>query len=62
MARRSRPPRQRKSRTPEAPHREVAVLVPADPAPAEDTLREPLAVTAPSEPHDELAALDAGWD
>jgi hypothetical protein len=43
----------------------VAVVVPPDPAPPEEALREPVAVTglaASPEPHDELAALDAGWD
>jgi hypothetical protein len=73
MSRRSRPPRTRKSRTPEAPpvssepsfERDVVVVIPPTESPGEELGRgaatsrvSPLA----AEPSDELAALDAGWD
>jgi hypothetical protein len=53
--RRSRPPRNRKSRNPEAPQQDVIVVVmPPDPKPPRET--------PPSPVDDEMAALDAGWD
>jgi hypothetical protein len=60
MARRSRPPRTRKSRKPEAPQLDVAVVIP-DEAPVEELAREASAQSV-SPPSDELSELDAGWD
>jgi hypothetical protein len=54
--RRSRPPRGRKSRNPEAPPSEVQVILP----PATTVADERGAQSDP--PSDELAALEAGWD
>jgi hypothetical protein len=59
MARRSRPPRQRKSRAPEAPRLDIAEVIPVAPAPSEEAVT---ATSADTEPPDDLAALDAGWD
>jgi hypothetical protein len=57
--RRSRPPRNRKSRKPEAPQHDVVVTVPPD-TPLMELAGEaaPAGVAA----SDELEALDAGWD
>ena len=65
MSRRSRPPRKSKSRTPEAPQRDMAVVIPHEDNPAEKLVREageggPSSM-APAEDA-ELAELDAGWD
>ncbi len=56
-SRRSRPPRGRKSRNPEALPNDVPVIIP----PAARTV-DIVASTAPDGPRDELAALEAGWD
>jgi hypothetical protein len=56
--RRSRPPRGRKSRNPEAPQSEIQVIVPpAAMAPDERSVQP-----RPDTPSDELAAIEAGWD
>ncbi len=66
MARRTRPPRNRKSRSPQAPAHDVAVTLPPEhsevrvvelPRDVADPLGRSAAV-----PDDELAELDAGWD
>ncbi len=57
--RRSRPPRNRKSRKPEAPPHDVVVTLPPQ-NPVEELVRE--ASSAGGAASDELAALDAGWD
>jgi hypothetical protein len=62
MARRSRPPRNRKSRTPDAPSRDIAVIIPPTERPAEDLVREAASSIAPPPVDAELAELDAGWD
>ena len=80
MSRRSRPPRTRKSRAPEAARRDVTgaaevtdmldvvVREAADVATlptvsaGEERVHDGLASSLASEPSDELAALDAGWD
>ena len=63
MSRRSRPPRNRKSRTPEAPRRDVAVLIPANDGPSESLVREATGSSIAPPPVDaELAELDAVWD
>jgi hypothetical protein len=63
MARRSRPPRNRKSRTPDAPPRDVAVIIPPTEHAAEDLVREAVGASVAPPPVDaELAELDAGWD
>jgi hypothetical protein len=65
MSRRSRPPRTRKSRTPEAPQRDVVVVIPPTESPGEELARGPATSRVSplaAEPNDELAALDAGWD
>jgi hypothetical protein len=57
-SRRSRPPRGRKSRNPEAPQSEIQVIIP----PAGRAM-DVSTVSTRSEPSgDELAALEAGWD
>jgi hypothetical protein len=67
----ARPPRRRKSRKPEAPQHDVAVVIPpVDIIPLADSpdgpLEEPMhdasasAGAAPSQ--DDLAEVDAGWD
>lgn len=57
-SRRSRPPRGRKSRNPEAPSSEIPVIIP--PAGRAVDIGN---VRGPAEaPSDELAALEAGWD
>jgi hypothetical protein len=57
--RRSRPPRTRKSRKPEAPQHDVVVTVPPDsPLQALAGEASPAEVAA----DDELEAVDAGWD
>ncbi len=57
-SRRSRPPRGRKSRNPEAPAEEVPVIIPPASRPIDIAH-----ASAPAEaPRDELAALEAGWD
>jgi hypothetical protein len=71
MARRSRPPRNRKSRNPDAPQHDVAVILPPTDVPIEGLAAERSAIAlgdeqvlgslAPREV-DELAELDAGWD
>jgi hypothetical protein len=65
MSRRSRPPRKSKSRTPEAPRRDIAVVIPPEDSPTENLVREareagpsPIARAEDAE----LAELDAGWD
>jgi hypothetical protein len=58
--RRSRPPRNRKSRNTEPPRRDVVVTMPPPENPAEDLAQG--ASPAASSPEDELEALDAGWD
>jgi hypothetical protein len=55
--RRSRPPRNRKSRKPEASPNDLVVSVPSQ-SPVEELVREPSSVLS----SDDLAALDAGWD
>jgi hypothetical protein len=63
MSRRSRPPRKSKSRTPEAPRRDIAVEIPStDTGPAESLVREPAATTLTPPVDAELAELDAGWE
>jgi hypothetical protein len=63
MSRRSRPPRTRKSRTPEAPRRDVAVIIPPTEDPGESLVREVGGSSIAPPPVDaELAELDAGWD
>ena len=63
MSRRSRPPRKSKSRTPEAPRRDIVVEIPpTDNRPAETLAREPVATTSTPPVDAELAELDAGWD
>jgi hypothetical protein len=63
MARRSRPPRNRKSRSPDAPPRDVAVIIPPTDSPAEELARGAVEVAVAPAPVDaELAELDAGWD
>ncbi len=57
-SRRSRPPRGRKSRNPEAPLEEVPVIIPPASRPVDIAH-----ASGPSEgPRDELAAIEAGWD
>jgi hypothetical protein len=57
--RRSRPPRSRKSRNPEALPAEIPVIIP----PAARAVDEAAMQPAPGEaPGDELAAIEAGWD
>jgi hypothetical protein len=55
--RRSRPPRSRKSRNPEALPTEIPVIIPP-PARAVDQAAGP----RPDTPDGELAAIEAGWD
>jgi len=62
MSRRSRPPRARKSRNPEGPRLDIAVVIPLTEGPGEDLEHEVHASPIESEPNDELAAVDAGWD
>ena len=63
MSRRSRPPRKSKSRTPEAPRRDVAVVIPPTDDVAESLVHEAGASSIAPPPVDaELAELDAGWD
>jgi hypothetical protein len=63
MSRRSRPPRNRKSRTPEAPLRDVAVIIPPTDEAPENLVREASGSSIGLPPIDaELAELDAGWD
>jgi hypothetical protein len=62
MSRRSRPPRTRKSRNPEAAEHDVVVIVPPTESPSEDLVRRALGSPPPSEANEELAAVDAGWD
>jgi hypothetical protein len=63
MSRRSRPPRTRKSRTPEAPRRDVAVIIPPTDDPGERLASEASASSIAPPPVDaELAEVDAGWD
>jgi hypothetical protein len=56
--RRSRPPRGRKSRNPEAPPNEIPVIIPAATRSADELSAQPRLDT----PVDELAAIEAGWD
>ncbi len=57
--RRSRPPRGRKSRNPEASPNDVPVIVPPETrSVADDVSVQPRSET----PSDELAAIEAGWD
>ena len=63
MSRRSRPPRSRKSRTPEAPRRDIAVIIPPTEGPPENLVHEAHGASiAPPPLEAELAELDAGWD
>lgn len=57
--RRSRPPRTRKSRKPEAPSLDVVVTVPPD-SPMQALVGEASPADVASD--DELDAVDAGWD
>ncbi|MGH7439026.1 MAG: hypothetical protein ACRENE_25335 [Polyangiaceae bacterium] len=58
-SRRSRPPRGRKSKSPEALPSEVPVIIP----PAGRSVdMGVVAATSGEAPRDELAALEAGWD
>ncbi len=57
-SRRSRPPRGRKSKSPEALPSEVPVIIP----PAGRSVDISVAASAAEPPRDELAALEAGWD
>ena len=63
----ARPPRRRKSRKPEAPQHEVAVVIPpVDSLLVDSPLEEPMhdasAAEGAAPPQDELAEVDAGWD
>ena len=60
---RSRPPRNRKSRKPEAPQHDVVVTVPPDGS-IGHSMGELALEASPAGPaaSDELADLDAGWD
>jgi len=60
--RRSRPPRSRKSRSPEAPPAEVVVIVPPAGRTPHDGTLQPLAEVRADTPEGELAAIEAGWD
>ena len=63
MSRRSRPPRNRKSRTPEAPLRDVAVIIPPTEGAPQNLVHEASGGSIAPPPLDaELAELDAGWD
>jgi hypothetical protein len=63
MSRRSRPPRKSKSRTPEAPQRDIAVVIPPAENATESLVREAGTSSIAPPPLDaELAELDAGWD
>jgi hypothetical protein len=66
MSRRSKPPRARKSRSPEGPRRDAPVIIPPNDAPPESLAHDARDATGPSmspPPLDaELAELDAGWD
>ena len=57
-SRRSRPPRGRKSKSPEALPSEVPVIIP----PAGRSVDMGVVGTSGEAPRDELAALEAGWD
>ncbi len=57
-SRRSRPPRGRKSRNPEAPSVDVPVIIP----PAARAVDITVTSACGEAPRDELAALEAGWD
>jgi hypothetical protein len=57
--RRSRPPRGRKSRNPEAPPNEVPVIIPPV---ARGAMKELSAQPRSDTSSDELAAIEAGWD
>ena len=59
-SRRSRPPRGRKSKSPEALPGEVPVIIP--PAGRSVDMGVVGATSAAEPPRDELAALEAGWD
>jgi hypothetical protein len=56
--RRSRPPRSRKSRNPEALPTEIPVIIP----PAARAMDEAAMQPPPDVAGDELAAIEAGWD
>jgi hypothetical protein len=60
MARRSRPPRNRKASNSEAPRDDVAVLVRLAESP--EVRVSEAAAPSVDPPSDELAELDAGWD
>jgi hypothetical protein len=62
MSRRSRPPRKGKSRTPEAPRRDVAGVISPTESPTESLVREAAASSIAPPLDAELAELDAGWD
>jgi hypothetical protein len=63
MSRRSRPPRRSKSRTPESPRHDIAVVLPPAESPSERLVSEAGAASITPPPADaELAELDAGWD
>jgi hypothetical protein len=56
-SRRTRPPRSRKSRSPEPPPAEISGVIPTTP-PADMAIAEGRVET----PTDELAAIDTAWD
>ena len=56
--RRSRPPRSRKSRNPEASPSDVPVIIPPTARAVHDDSMPP----HPDTPEGELAAIEAGWD
>jgi hypothetical protein len=67
----ARPPRRRKSRKPEAPQHDVAVVIPPvddilvdNPldGPLEEPMHDASATAGAAPPQDELAEVDAGWD
>jgi hypothetical protein len=62
MSRRSKPPRNRKSRTPDAPQHDVAVIIPPNDAPVDGLVRGATASAFAAPVDAELAELDAGWD
>jgi hypothetical protein len=57
--RRSRPPRNRKSRNTDRPQPDVAATGPENPV---KELAQESSTTTASAPEDDLEALDAGWD
>ncbi len=57
-SRRSRPPRGRKSRNPEAPASDIPVIIP----PTGRAVDMASVAGVAEAPRDELAVLEAGWD